>query len=172
MGAAACLYSALQDVGTGVDALILASPPSCYETRRKFVPAYLEALTLARSEGLVAAKRSQDTKARPPIFLETDAGRKTYEIGWREKFGMGLDRYSAAMEGAIASDLPSRERLGEIRCPVLVLAWRSDVQHPVATARMLADALPHVKLHVAGSWEEVERFPERMREFLTELVGP
>lgn len=165
MGAAASLYAALEDPDS-VAGLILATPPTCYETRRKFVPLYQESVDFARSQGLEAAKRAAETKARPPVFLESDAGRACFDIGWRAKFEMGVSRYCAALDGAIMSDLPPPEKLRALKVPTLVLAWQSDAQHPVSSAEMLKEELPHAELHVAKSWAEIEEFPVQMRDFL------
>ncbi|CAJ1346722.1 unnamed protein product [Effrenium voratum] len=169
MGAAASLYAALQ-APEKVAALILATPPTCYETRRKFVPLYEESLQLAESRGLAVAKSAAETKARPPIFLETASGQASFEIGWRQKFAMGQRRYCAALRGAIDSDLPSAEQLARLDIPVLILAWKSDAQHPLESAQLLHDILPQAQLSVAESWEEIEEFPARMREFLSHLA--
>mmetsp|Transcript_24095 Transcript_24095/g.45488 ORF Transcript_24095/g.45488 Transcript_24095/m.45488 type:complete len:315 (+) Transcript_24095:24-968(+) len=169
MGAAASLYAALE-APAKVAGLILATPPTCYETRRKFVPLYKQSLQLAQTRGLRAAKRAAETKARPPIFLETEAGRASLDIGWRAKFAMGQRRYCAALHGAIESDLPPPSELRRLAMPTLVLAWKTDAQHPLETAELLADVLPHAQLHVAENWADVESLPDRMRSFLQGLA--
>merc|ERR1712176_336564 len=97
-GAAASLYAVLE---AGVDAagLILATPPTCHERRQQFLPMYQESLDFTRSQGLSAAHAAGAKKMRPPIFLESEAGAAMFEIGWKEKYAMGLERYCAAMEG-------------------------------------------------------------------------
>lgn len=169
MGAAASLYAALEDPAS-VAGLVLATPPTCYSTRKKFVPLYQDSLELARRSGLEAAKLAAEKKARPPIFLETAAGQATFEIGWRAKFDMGLDRYCSALQGAIASDLPSKEALKRLDVPTLILAWTTDAQHPLESAELLHDLLPQSELHVARNWVEVEALPSRMRSFLRSLM--
>ncbi|CAE7466073.1 ABHD11 [Symbiodinium natans] len=168
MGAAASLYAALE-APEKVAALILATPPTCYETRRKFVPLYEEGLQLAKEQGLKAAKKAAASKARPPIFLETDAGRASFDIGWRAKFAMGQRRYCAALRGAIDSDLPPPSELKRLTMPILVLAWKSDAQHPLEAAELLCDLLPQAQLHVASCWADVEMLPQQMRQFLQSL---
>ena len=107
MGAAASLYAALE---APVEALVLATPPTCYETRGKFVPLYRESLSVARRQGLQAAKEAAASKARPMIFQDA-RGQQMFEKGWRAKFAMGQRRYCAALQGAIDSDLPPMEAL-------------------------------------------------------------
>mmetsp|Transcript_88741 Transcript_88741/g.157199 ORF Transcript_88741/g.157199 Transcript_88741/m.157199 type:complete len:86 (-) Transcript_88741:39-296(-) len=84
---------------------------------------------------------------------------------------MGLDRYCAAFEGAMMSDFPPVEQLRTITVPTLVLAWRSDVQHPLETAKMLQRTLPDAELHVARTWKDIEEFPQVMRTFLHRCVA-
>lgn len=170
MGAAASLFAALEEPSL-VEGLILATPPTCYETRQKFTPMYREFLEVARTQGLAEAKRVADGKPRPPIFAESQQGLDMWELGWKEKFAMGQDRYCQALEGAIASDLPQPELLRSIRCPVLLLAWVSDPQHPSATAETLQELLPNAELHVANSWAEIEAFPKLMRAFLMRIMA-
>lgn len=169
MGAAASLYAALEDP-TSVAGLVIATPPTCYSTRQKFVPLYQESLELARRSGLEAAKLAAEKKTRPSIFLETASGQATFEIGWRAKFDMGLDRYCSALQGAVASDLPSKEALKRLDVPTLILAWTTDAQHPLESAELLHDLLPRSELHVARKWAEVEALPTRMRSFLGSLM--
>eukprot|EP00928_Gymnodinium_smaydae_P070743 TRINITY_DN54516_c0_g1_i1.p1 TRINITY_DN54516_c0_g1~~TRINITY_DN54516_c0_g1_i1.p1 ORF type:complete len:346 (+),score=76.08 TRINITY_DN54516_c0_g1_i1:76-1113(+) len=169
MGTAASLFAALHD-GANVAGLVLATPPTCYEARQKFVPLYRESAALARSSGLDAAREVASSKARPPIFDETEESRAMFDIGWKTKLEMGPERYARALEGAAASDLPPAAALKELQdLPVLILAWRSDVQHPLATARLLHQLLPRSELIVASRWAEVQQFHAHMRDFLQRL---
>lgn len=72
-------------------------------------PRAKENLDLARSGGLDEARRVAAGRARPPIFLESERGRRMFDAGWATKMSMGLERYCAALEGAAASDLPPQE---------------------------------------------------------------
>lgn len=169
MGAAASLYAALE-APEKVGALVLATPPTAWATRQKFVPLYQESLELAEKHGLETAKAVAETKARPPIFLQTESGRACFEIGWRAKFAMGQRRYCAALRGAIQSDLPSPEEIQRLEIPTLILAWKSDAQHPLESAQILHDLLPRAQLCVAESWAEIEEFPARISHFLNNLL--
>eukprot|EP00933_Yihiella_yeosuensis_P026918 TRINITY_DN20889_c0_g1_i4.p1 TRINITY_DN20889_c0_g1~~TRINITY_DN20889_c0_g1_i4.p1 ORF type:complete len:197 (-),score=52.69 TRINITY_DN20889_c0_g1_i4:251-841(-) len=169
MGAATSLFAALEDPSS-VSALILANPPTCYETRAKFVPLYRESLELASGEGLEAAKVSAQRKARPGIFLETESGRATFDIGWKAKFKMGLERYKAALQGAIHSDLPSQDELRNLQVPTLIIAWKTDAQHPMESAELLCETLPNAELHVAENWAAVKELPQEMRAFLKRIM--
>mmetsp|Transcript_66261 Transcript_66261/g.170603 ORF Transcript_66261/g.170603 Transcript_66261/m.170603 type:complete len:197 (+) Transcript_66261:1-591(+) len=170
MGAAVSLYAAMEDPD-GVAGLILATPPTCYEGRQKFVPMYRESAEMAKLQGLEAAKAAAAKKAKPPIFLESEQGRAQFDIGWLQKFDMGVDGYAAAMQCAEASDLPTPKELSQLNIPTLILAWRSDVQHPLETARMLAKTLPDAELVVANTWDEIETFTSHKRRFIQGLMG-
>jgi len=170
MGAAASLFAALKDT-TDIAGLILATPPTCYQQRRKFVPMYRESVDLARRDGLEAAKLAAAGKARPPIFMETERGRDMFDIGWQAKFEMGRKRYCAALDGAAESDLPPPEKLKTLNIPALILAWQSDVQHPLESAEFLHQVLPQSSLHIARSWSQIEEFPAIMRDFLQALMS-
>lgn len=169
MGAAASLFAALEAPGS-FRGLVLATPPTCHEQRRKFVPLYLESIEVARKGGLAEAYRIAASKTRPPIFMESEQGRSLFEVGWTTKMDMGLDRYCAALEGATLSDLPSQNELRHIELPTLILAWRSDVQHPVETAEMLHATLPRAELVVAKCWSDIEKFPQHIRDFLRKYL--
>lgn len=169
MGAAASLYAAIE-APHHISGLILANPPTCYEQRRKFIPMYKESVRLAKQKGLEEAKRLAARKTPPPIFTESDRGRACFEVGWRTKLEMGVDRYCTALEGAIASDLPPLDQLKEVKVPTLILAWKTDAQHPVESAELLKETLPNAELHVASTWSDVETFPEHMRDFLRRVM--
>lgn len=171
MGSAASIYSLLEDT-SDVAGLILANPPTCYGTRSQFVPQYLASLEVTRADGIESAYRAAQQRAKAPIFLESERGRQMFEIGWRQKFEMGTAKYCNALEGAIRSDLPDQGRIkaGLENVPTLILAWKTDAQHPVETARMLHELLPRSELVVASSWAEVEEFPHRMRLFVQRLM--
>lgn len=171
MGAAASLCAMLEDP-TNVAGLILAPPPTCYESRSKFLPMYRSSAEIVRTSGLEAAKREAEGYARPPIFMQTEAGRKMFDLCWDERFSMGADRYCAALQGAVESDLPPREQLRAITVPTLILAWESDVQHPVEAARILKETLPAAELHIVNTWAGVESLPSMMATFLERLLPP
>merc|ERR1712107_212796 len=120
----------------------------------------------------VEAKRLAASRARPPIFLESKAGLNSFDLGWEAMFEMGQARFCAALAGSLASDLPSQEQLSTIDVPALILAWRSDVQHPVETARMLHDVLPRSELYIAHRWSDIEKeLPDRARTFIQKLIN-
>jgi len=70
-------------------------------------------------------------------------------------------------QAAIMDRPDSRTRLGEIRCPTLVLCGRQDQRAPVEVHREMADAIPGARLAViedCGHLATVERPAEVTRE--------
>lgn len=79
-----------------------------------------------------------------------------------------------------------------LEIPTLILAWKSDAQHPLESAQILhaptsegssviqnlhnlhngriEDLLPRAQLCVAESWAEIEEFPARISHFLNNLL--
>jgi 3-oxoadipate enol-lactonase len=55
--------------------------------------------------------------------------------------------------------------------PTLILAWSDDPAHPLATAQALHLRLPNSTLVVAERYSDLEKWPELLRQFVTELEG-
>lgn len=72
----------------------------------------------------------------------------------------------AALRGAAASDLPKPGALRALHVPTLILSWRGDPTHPLSTAQRLAELLPDAEHDIAESQEDLQGWPERIREFL------
>jgi 3-oxoadipate enol-lactonase len=75
---------------------------------------------------------------------------------------------TAAMCGAAESDLPDESQLALHEIPTLILAWKGDATHPVSSAERLAELLGATQLHVAGSFEEMQRWGSLVTRFLAE----
>ncbi|MEN6407666.1 MAG: alpha/beta fold hydrolase [Thermoguttaceae bacterium] len=78
----------------------------------------------------------------------------------------------AAAQRGMADRPDMRSRLGEIRCPALIVVGREDVSSPPAEMRTVADAIPgarYVEAPEAGHlspWENPEAFNRALLEFL------
>ena len=68
------------------------------------------------------------------------------------------------LRGAGLSDLPAPEAVARIDAPTTILAWVGDPGHPLSTAESLAVLLPHATLRVARTPEDVEAWPEILRQ--------
>jgi len=80
--------------------------------------------------------------------------------------------YFAAMRAIIRFDV--RRRLGEIRCPTLVIAGACDGTIPLAAKQALADGIPGARLVVVlesghvTNWDQPATFNRIVERFLTE----
>ncbi len=73
---------------------------------------------------------------------------------------------------ALVSSAPDAplDRLGEIANPALVLAHRGDPVHPLASAELLHDRMPHARLAVVPSATYWQKHPEVMARIVGSFV--
>ncbi len=66
-----------------------------------------------------------------------------------------------------------RDRLGEIRCPTLVVAGALDATVPLAAKELLARAIPGARLHVVGNSGHITHYdqPEALNALLLEHLA-
>lgn len=164
MGAATALHAALR-LGDRVAALVLAIPPTAWETRRAQVELYAEMASIAESAGIEPLLAGLRATPPPDPFVGDD--------GWTERRVASLRtadpaRLAAAFRGAGRADLPARDRISSITAPTLVLAWTGDPGHPVSTAHGLGALLPHCETAIASSADELGRWTEQVVEFLAD----
>jgi proline iminopeptidase len=80
-----------------------------------------------------------------------------------------------ALRDDLLADPPwdAEDRLGEITCPVLVVAGRHDTQVPPAAAETLAALLPRAELALfdASGHHPAEEEPARFREVVTDFLS-
>ncbi|WP_033338768.1 alpha/beta fold hydrolase [Catenuloplanes japonicus] len=131
--------------------LVLIIPPTTGATR---VNARLYLAEAAAVERGTPAPPS----APPPIFASLPS--------YPQKAAVDLDLLPSVLRGAAASDLPDRDVLGRVQNDTLILAWETDPVHPVSSAHLLHEVLPHAKLQVATVEAEVRRWPEDVAEYL------
>ncbi|MEE4024948.1 alpha/beta hydrolase [Gordonia sp. PKS22-38] len=160
MGAATLIYAALSRPER-FTRLVLATPPTIWETRRALVAVRLASAGLVEREGLAAfARLAEDAPASPAL---ADARRFVSPIAVRSAI------YPAVLRGSAESDLPGLETLAALDLPTLVLSWTGDDSHPVSSGTLLADALPDARLEVADSPGRLHSWPRRVAEFLEDL---
>jgi 3-oxoadipate enol-lactonase len=68
--------------------------------------------------------------------------------------------------GAATADLPDRAAIRGITVPTLILAWSGNPGHPTSTAEQLNELLPNSTLSVAGTWDELATWTDRMARFV------
>jgi len=161
MGAATALHAAVAEPAR-VEALVVVIPPTAWETRAAQGDLYRAGADLVERHGRQALLDASAQAPAPAIFA-----------GHPELTRFDPDIEESAMptvlRGAARSDLPPPEALRTLTQPALVLAWETDPAHPVSTAEALGNLLPGAEVQVAGTFEEVQAWPQAVRAFVTGL---
>jgi 3-oxoadipate enol-lactonase len=168
MGCATALHAAAERPER-VKALVLVAPPTAWETRMRQARIYRILATVIERVGLSPFRclASLSRVAAGPTYLSRLHGSVVDSLRRADPRSVVM-----ALRGAAASDLPPPEALRHVRAPALVLAWRGDTAHPVATAERLIAILPNAELKVAGTLEEVHGWSPAIRDFLAALGPP
>ena len=163
MGCATVLYAALA-APERVQALVLAIPPTAWETRAAQRELYEKSAGFLSARGMDEyLEASRALPAQPPWA----AVRR--EVRLRHVAAMDPAVLATILRGAAASDLPPRDVVATLTCPTLVLAWADDPGHPLATAESLASLIPGATLTVATSFEEAAAWPSAVSSFVSSL---
>ena len=158
MGAATALHAAVR-APDRVDAVVLALPPTAYETRAAQAAEYRAGADTVERDGIDAYVA--EVNARPvPAILNAFASTYRYEPR------VAADLLPAALRGAGLSDLPPADAIRSVESPALVLAWEGDPGHPSSTAERLAELLPNAELHIARRLRDIAGWTELGVELL------
>jgi 3-oxoadipate enol-lactonase len=130
--------------------LTLVIPPTAWSTRAAKADDYRLAAKVVEDEGMAAFVEAGRLAPRPPATVLTPDNTLP---DVRESLLPSL------LRGAALSDLPPAEQLAGIDVPVTILAWTEDPSHPVSTAEELAGLLPHSRLEVARTPEDLATWP-------------
>ena len=159
MGTATILWAAMRRPDR-FRRLVLAIPPTAWQTRAAQVEGYLAAASIAEQHGIDA-------------FVEAMAEQPQAEIltagGWADeptRPSVGIDLLPSVLRGAAISDLPDTAEVARLQHPTLLLPWATDPGHPVSTAQVLADVLPASTLEVAEDPDAIRGWGRRAAEFL------
>lgn len=136
--------------------VMLGAPPTAWETRAAQRAQYEQFAQRIEqmSPGQAAAMFAQ--APIPPIFEHIPG------------YGVPTPAHHllpSLFRGAGASDLPSPQRLADVRVPALILAWATDPAHPISTAERLAEILPASTLHVSDTTEDIRTWAARAAAF-------
>jgi pimeloyl-ACP methyl ester carboxylesterase len=156
MGCATVLHAAVR-APERFDRLVLACPPTAWETRPAQAEGYEKVAAFVEAKGKEALLRASRAVPRPAIF-ESEP----------ESTGADIpeELLPAVFRGAAASDLPAPADIEQIAVPALVLAWDTDPGHPVSTATRLAELLPDASLHVAATVGDIRAWGPLVADFL------
>ena len=177
MGSASAVFAAKRArdeaiAANEVDGLVLVILPTIHATRA--ARSARIAAAAARGFEATAARR-----APRPIFKGTPrADEPATPLGVRE------DSFASVMRASARSDFPNvetltrtfetyeaRQKNATLAPPrVLVLCWDcGDATHPASSAAVLESAIPHARVEVATSLEQVETWGETIRGFIRSL---
>ncbi|CAN5489612.1 alpha/beta hydrolase [soil metagenome] len=162
MGCATALYAALA-APHRIMALVLAIPPTAWETRAAQIEGYELSARLVEAGEIDLLVAGAAERPPPDPFVGMP--------GWRDRFGQmaratAPDRLARVLRGAGATDLPSTDALASISVPTIVLAWTGDAGHPVSTAERLAELIPAARLHVASTLDQLTGWTDLVIEFV------
>ena len=147
MGCGTALHAAVL-APARVRALILALPPTGWETRAAQAAMWELIATMIEEQGVEALVTSRAELDPPDPYREDPQRREQQAAAVR---AWDPDRLALVMRGAAEADLPDRDALRQIGVPALILAWTGDPVHPLSTAEELAALLPDAELHVAST---------------------
>ena len=164
MGAATALYAALA-IPQRVDSLVLAIPPTAWETRVGQSDIYRSMAAIVEQRGVERLLTAMEAEPPRTMFGEEGKARSIRNVE-----AMDCTALPYVFRGAGVSDLPDPDELRQLEVPTLVLCWSGDDGHPVSTGERLAELLPNATLHVAASPEDVLEWPRRVGEFLGSLL--
>lgn len=169
MGCGTALWAAV-GARARIERLVLALPPTGWETRPRQQRAYRVAGALARMRLMAPL---YPVVRNLPAWGTREGTRDAY-LRTAASFATRIDPATMAtiLRGASDTDMPPEELLAEITCPALILAWRHDTSHPLATAEALSVVLPGARLHVAERDRDVAAWPELVAEFLSPSPSP
>jgi pimeloyl-ACP methyl ester carboxylesterase len=169
MGVAASLHAALR-APERIAALLMLIPPTAWESRPVQAGLYRGMAQLLEEKGAGAVAEVLEAALRErPITPGFESAEEALLEAIRRWDPPALGH---VLRGAAESDLPDRERLGEIRARALVLAVRDDPGHPLSTAEALAERMPFAQLRVVESLAEVDEIHATTTRFLAETAMP
>jgi pimeloyl-ACP methyl ester carboxylesterase len=143
MGVGTLLHAVVADPAR-FRSLVLAIPPTAWETRTQQRAAYLQASELVRHEGI--APWVEAGRGAPPPPASPGLG-----TAWPQ---VEEDLLPAVLAGAAETDLPAPEVVAALDLPVLLLAWTDDLAHPLSTARRLHELVAGSELVVAATQDD------------------
>ncbi len=158
MGTATALWAALRRPER-FRRLVLAIPPTAWDTRVASATSYRAGADLVERHGVAAWERLSAIEPSPDVLTSGD-------WAWAPSPAVTAELLASVFRGAAASDLPGPADLATITHETLILPWATDPGHPVSTAEQLAALLPHATLEVAETADQVRGWDARAVGFL------
>jgi pimeloyl-ACP methyl ester carboxylesterase len=149
--------------GGRVKALVLAIPPTAWETRAAQAEQWEMAASVIETEGVEAVIAARAELDPPDPYLGDDRRRELQAAATR---AWDPGRLALVMRGATRANLPDRADIARIAVPALILAWTGDPIHPLSTAEELHSLLPDSELHVASTASDLSSWTDLTVRFL------
>lgn len=168
MGCATALYSACI-APERIRGLILVNPPTAWETRAEQRKLYNHMAIMGWLFGgriLARITRNKLSRLIPQWLI--DATEDKVEGALEGLKPLKRKTLYNLFKGAALTDFPSRGAIETIQAPSLILGWTGDPTHPVETAEELHRLLPDSDLVIAHGYSDVKKWPELMRDFVSE----
>jgi pimeloyl-ACP methyl ester carboxylesterase len=162
MGCGTALHVAVQ-APERVRALVLAIPPTAWETRAAQADLWAQSAALIESDGVEAVIAARALLDPPDPFRDDPDYRERGAAATRR---WDPTRLAHVMRGAAGADFPPRDELATISAPTLILAWTGDPVHPIATADELNRLIPHAERHDASTAAELATWTDRIAAFI------
>ncbi len=157
MGTATTLHAAVR-APERIEAMILAAPPTAWETRAAQADQYRAGAEFFRGKDPSALAAF----LQPPlVFADRPPEAAIPDIPG--------DLLPTVLHGAADSNLPDKGDLAALDQPTLILAWADDPSHPVSTAEQLHETLPNATLHVSSDVDDVRTWTDHIQRFLATL---
>jgi pimeloyl-ACP methyl ester carboxylesterase len=165
MGCATAIYAAL-DRPDRVQALVLAIPPTAWETRADQGDTYRKSAAFVEQRGLEALIEANRNLPVAPAWQA-----ELREARLARLATMDAQALPFIFRGAGRSDLPHRDQVATIAAPTIILAWADDPGHPLSTAEELDRLIGTSELHVATSLDDVRAWPQAVERFLHDMTS-
>lgn len=165
MGAGTALHAALA-APDRVDRLVLAIPPTAWETRAAQVDQWEATAHVIETRG-VEPVITAGAELPPPDPFVDDVGRAERRAAAMRAWDPA--RLTLVLRGAAKADFPDRDAVASIAAPTLILAWTGDPVHPVESAQQLHHLLPNSCLHTASTAADLSRWTDVVAEFVAAL---
>ncbi len=166
MGCATAIHAAIA-APEQVHALVLALPPTAWETRKRQQRAYRVSAPLIGLVGTKLLVGMSRITPKPKLFrgrLAEPMAAMTRHVGLNDRRSA-----EAALRGAAASDMPNRQAFARLEMPTLILSWEQDPTHPKSTAEELDRLIGDTELHHARTEQEILAWPSIVDSFLRRL---
>lgn len=165
MGAGTALHTAAM-IGDRVKALVLAIPPTGWDSRQAQVGMYEQMAGIIDAKGVEPLIASSATLPPPDPFVGSNDYRQRAAARMRAADPM---RLAANFRGAFHAQLPAPTVIARIEAPTLVLAWSGDPGHPVSTAERLGELLSSCEVVISSTADDLATWTDRAAAFIISL---